>query len=38
LRGDPRGYFSSADEVDDEPVPTTAEELVARFGRKESNR
>jgi len=38
LRGDPRGYISSGDEPDEEPMPTTAEELVARFGRRGTNR
>jgi len=38
LRGDARGYYSSSDDVEEEPAPTTAEELVARFGRRANNR
>ena len=38
VRGDPRGYYSFGEETEDEPAPTTAEELVARFGRRGSNR
>lgn len=38
VRGDPRNYYSFGDEAEDEPAPTTAEELVARFGRKDSPR
>jgi predicted RNA-binding protein with RPS1 domain len=38
VRGDPRNYYSFSEEAEDEPAPTTAEELVARFGRKESSR
>lgn len=34
VRGDARGYYSAGEEVEEEPAPTTAEELVARFGRK----
>ncbi|HWE61206.1 MAG TPA: hypothetical protein VHB98_05800, partial [Chloroflexota bacterium] len=38
MRGDARGYYSSVGEQEEEePAPTTAEELVARFGRRESN-
>jgi small subunit ribosomal protein S1 len=38
VRGDPRSYYSFSEEVEEEPAPTTAEELVARFGRKDSTR
>ena len=38
VRGDPRNYYSFSEDVEEEPAPTTAEELVARFGRKESTR
>ena len=38
LRGDIRGYYSSGEDQDEEePAPTTAEELVARFGRRDAN-
>jgi small subunit ribosomal protein S1 len=36
VRGDARSYYSTGDDVEEEPAPTTAEELVARFGRKNS--
>jgi len=38
VRGDARGFYSFSEEETEEPAPTTAEELVARFGRRESNR
>lgn len=38
VRGDIRGYYSFGDDVEEEPAPTTAEELVARFGRRDNNR
>jgi len=38
VRGDPRNFYSFADEVEEEPAPTTAEELVARFGRRDTAR
>jgi predicted RNA-binding protein with RPS1 domain len=38
VRGDPRNYYSYSDDAEEEPVPTTAEELVARFGRRDSNK
>jgi predicted RNA-binding protein with RPS1 domain len=38
VRGDPRNYYSFSEDAEDEPAPTTAEELVARFGRKEPSR
>jgi hypothetical protein len=38
VRGDPRNYYSFGDESEEEPAPTTAEELVARFGRKDSSK
>jgi hypothetical protein len=37
IRGDPRSFYSSEDEVEEEPAPTTPEELVARFGRRGTN-
>lgn len=38
VRGDARNYLSLGDEAEEEPAPQTAEELVARFGRKGSTR
>jgi hypothetical protein len=38
IRGDPRSFYSSEDEVEEEPAPTTAEELVARFGRRSTTK
>jgi len=38
VRGDPRGYMSLGDDTEEEPAPTTPEELVARFGRRGNNR
>jgi predicted RNA-binding protein with RPS1 domain len=38
VRGDARGFYSFSDDEAEEPAPTTAEELVARFGRRENNR
>lgn len=38
VRGDPRNFYSFSEESEDEPAPTTAEELVARFGRKDNPR
>jgi hypothetical protein len=38
VRGDPRNYYSYGEEDADEPAPTTAEELVARFNRRSSGR
>jgi small subunit ribosomal protein S1 len=38
VRGDPKNYYSFAEETEEEPAPTTAEELVARFGRKDASR
>jgi len=38
VRGDARGFYSFSEEEEEEPAPTTAEELVARFGRRESAR
>jgi len=38
VRGDARGFYSFSEEEEEEPAPTTAEELVARFGRREPNR
>lgn len=38
VRGDARGYLSLSEEPEEEPAPTTAEELVARFGKRGSNR
>ena len=38
IRGDVRGYFSTGADDEEEPAPTTAEELVARFGRRGNNR
>lgn len=38
VRGDARGFYSFGEEEEEEPAPTTAEELVARFGRRETNR
>jgi len=31
VRGDPRNYYSYSEDAEEEPAPTTAEELVARF-------
>jgi predicted RNA-binding protein with RPS1 domain len=38
VRGDARGFYSFSEEEEEEPAPTTAEELVARFGRRETAR
>jgi hypothetical protein len=38
VRGDPKNYYSFSEETEEEPAPTTAEELVARFGRKDASR
>ena len=38
VRGDPRNYYSYSEDAEEEPAPTTAEELVARFGRKDSSK
>jgi hypothetical protein len=38
VRGDPRNYYSYSEDTEEEPAPTTAEELVARFGRKDANK
>jgi len=38
VRGDARGFYSFSEDEAEEPAPTTAEELVARFGRRENNR
>ena len=38
VRGDARNYLSLGDDAEEEPAPQTAEELVARFGRKGSTR
>lgn len=38
VRGDARGYYSGGEEAEEEPAPTTAEELVARFGKRGTNR
>ncbi len=38
VRGDPRNYYSYSEDSEEEPAPTTAEELVARFGRKDASK